>query len=312
VKDLFEAPPPTPNNDAQRANVARYAHYRESEHCEEERTYLRGLWREFQALGLGDPDFLERFPMECGPRVWELRLATTFASWYWKLVPSPRPGHGPDFGIAREDGGTMWVEAVAPTAGDESVGGRPNQDKVRVPTRRIVHGAEVDRTIMLRYLGAIRDKRQKWAKWLTDGVVQSTDGYTIAISGEMVPDAWFEQEHEVPRIVRILFGVGGPLYGISSRRVAFAAQNTVRKSSGVEIDSRLFLDGDGAPELSAVLFSGSNLKERPERRGHPSGWDFVFTLNPNATIEFPFDAPPMGRVFFMGLQKDDRRRRRTP
>lgn len=123
----------------------------------------------------------------------------------------------------------------------------------------------------------------------------------------MVPDAWFEQDHEVPRIVRILFGVGAPLYGIRSRRVTFAPQNTVQKSSSVEIDSRLFLDGDGAPEVSAVVFSGSYLKERPERRGHPPGWDFVFTLNPNATIEFPFDAPPTGRVYFMGLQKDDRR-----
>lgn len=308
MKDLFSAPPPVPKNDAQRANVERYTHYRDSEYCEEERQYLRGLWQEFRELGLGDPDFLERFPLECGARVWELRLATTFASWNWKLVPSPRPGHGPDFGIANSSGGTMWVEAVAPTAGDETVGGRPNQDKVRVPVRQVVHGAAVDRTIMLRYLSAIREKRQKWAKWRADGIVHASDGYTIAISGEMIPDAWFEQEHEVPRIVRVLFGIGDPLFGVSSRRVTFALQNAVRKSSGVEIDSRIFLDGDGAPEVSAVLFSGCYLKERPERRGHPPGWDFIFALNPHAANEFPFDAPPTGRVYFTGLLTDDRRR----
>ena len=56
-----------------------YEHIRDSEHCEDDRAALRDLWEQFEKLGLADPTFVERFPTEFGSRVWEMRLACTFA-----------------------------------------------------------------------------------------------------------------------------------------------------------------------------------------------------------------------------------------
>lgn len=310
----FEADPPEPANEIQAAHIELYRHLRESPACDGERAYLSTKLDEFRALGLEDPGFLERFPSECGARIWELRLATTLAGWGWQLIPARKPGVGPDFGIQCEDGRVMWVEATAPTAGAESKpDGSTNQDKVRAPTGQILHGSEIDRTIMLRYLSAIDAKRKQWARAASNGAVDPDDGFAVAVSGSMIPEAMIEEEDEIPRIVRVLFGAGVPTLSVpvgggEPRAGGFSAQPSVKKARGAEVPSRLFLDGDRAPELSAVIFSGSYLKERPEVRGKPPGWDFVFALNPAANREFPFGAPKNGRVYFVGLRHDDRRR----
>jgi hypothetical protein len=72
-----------------------YEHIRDSEYCDGDRAALRDLWDQFEKLGLADPDFVDRFPTEFGSRVWEMRLACTFAGWGWKLVPTKKRGHGP-------------------------------------------------------------------------------------------------------------------------------------------------------------------------------------------------------------------------
>jgi len=313
MEDLFKAEPPEPADEVQAEHVKLYAHLRESDWCEGERTYLREKMKDFRELGLQDPQFVERFPFECGARIWEIRLATTFASWGWILVRAKKLGVGPDFGIQCDDGRVMWVEATAPTAGAETKSdGSRNPDKVRAPAGQILAGAEIDRTVMLRYLNAIDSKRRQWARAVKSGAVDEADGFTIAVSGSMVPEGMIESEDEMPRIIRVLFGVGVPTFylpigGGDVTSGGFSQQPTVRKATGATVPSRVFLDGDRAPEVSAVVFSGSYLKERPERRGHPPGWDFIFALNPSARREFPFDAAKCGRVFYVGLQKDDRR-----
>ena len=228
-------------------------------------------------------------------------------------MPARTRGSGPDFGVRCVDGRITWVEATAPTAGDErKPDGRRNGDKVRVPTGQLVYASETDRTIMLRYLGAIREKRRQWKRAVENALVHPDDGFLIAISGAMVADAWFEVDHHLPRIVRVLFGLGEPTFSVAVGgsdvvEVGIADQPTVGKANGAQVPSRLFLDGDCAPDVSAVLFAPWYLKERPEKRGHPPGWDYIFALNAHAHRPFPFNAPKCGRVFFQGLQCDDRR-----
>lgn len=314
VSDLFASEPPARLNEAQAEHVKLYTHLRTSEHCAEERAYVNERWSRFAALGLADPDFVSRFPVECGSRIWEIQLATTFADWGWTLMPTKKPGAGPDFGIRCSNGAVFWIEATAPTAGAEKVVGHRNPDKVRAPRGQVLRGGEIDRTVMLRYLSAIAQKREQHARAIAAGLVDQADGFGIAISGAMVPEAHFESEHEMPRIVRALFGVGNrvftvPLDGGPVRYDRFADQESVAKSSGATIPARMFADAS-ANEVGAGIFSGSYLKERPERNGHPAGHDYVFVLNPHAAQPFPFDAPPTGRVFYVGVQMDDRRHSR--
>jgi hypothetical protein len=299
-EDLFAMDLPEAKGEVQEQHLRLYAHLRDDEDCAEDRAFVNAQWRVFRELGLGDPDLVERFPLECGSRIWEIQVATTLASWGWKVVPPRALGAGPDFGISLPDGGTAWVEATAATAGSEEVGGIPNRDKVRAPPGRVLRGHEIDRTIMLRYLGAIDEKRKQYARWAAKGVIDGRDGFVIALSGAMVPEAIFELSAKPPRIVSALFGIGDlvvsvPVDDASVGTIGFDGRDAVLKQNGSSVSARLFADAL-APELSAVLFSRHYLKQRPELQGRPPGYGYVLALNPGARVKFPL-TPPTGYVF---------------
>jgi len=203
----------------------------------------------------------------------------------------------------------MWVEATAPTPGAEG-----SNDRVRAPIGQPIFGAELERTTSLRYLSAIRDKRGQYRRALAAGLVHADDGYAVAISGSQIPLADLDPEHEPPRIVKALFGIGAATLtvelgtgnvsqGRPSQRVSF------RKSAGEEISACLFLTPD-AEEISAILFDPHHVKNRPERRGKEPGRDLVVVHNPFAHIPFPIGAVRSGREFFVALTMEDRRARR--
>jgi hypothetical protein len=121
-----------------------FGHLRGSKSCKDDREYLEELWSKFAASGLADDDFLEKFPAECPARIWEMRLACLMLDWGPKLVPSPKRGTGLDFGIELEGKRTVWVEATAPTPGDES-----SPDRVSAPLGQVIHGRNLDRTTAL-------------------------------------------------------------------------------------------------------------------------------------------------------------------
>ena len=201
-----------PLHDAKYADSFKaYTYFQTSEHSAEHRAALEVLWQRFQALGLADPDFLERFPFEVGPRIWEMRVACTFSGWGWRLRPSPRRGQGPDFGVLLSDGRVAWVEATAPgdAQGPEAVGA--------VLGRRVIVGGDVDRKIKLRYLSSIHEKRAKWKHWVETKLVSASDGFVIAISGSVVPEGHFEMD-ELPRIAKIAYGLGDPTFIVNPQK----------------------------------------------------------------------------------------------
>jgi hypothetical protein len=298
-----------PSKNPQRsADFAVYEHIRDSEWCAGDREALDTMWARFSALGLADPEFVERFPTEFGAKVWEMRLACALDAWGWKLMRSrSRPGHGPDFGIEMSDGRVMWVEATAP-------GNAEGPEAIHAPARVVLNGNDIDRKVLLRYLNAIDDKRKQYARWLSDGVVGKDDGFTIAISGSMVPEGLYELD-EMPRIVRVAFGLGRPTFTIplrgdgtptTSRPAALAVTKRRADSTDVPIQSGLFVDGD-APEISAILFSQYDIKNRPEARGREAARDFVLVHNPFANVPFPFGEMRAGREFYMRVGLLDHR-----
>jgi hypothetical protein len=204
------------------------------------------------------------------------------------------------------NGHVMWVEATAPTPGAEG-----STDRVRAPVGQPIYGKELERTTSLRYLSAIKDKRDQYRRALAAGLVHTDDGYAVAISGSQIPLADLDPENEPPRIVKALFGIGAMTFAMElgtgrvsqdrpSSRVSF------RKSAGEEISARLFLLPDAA-EISAVLFDPHNVKNRPETRGKEAGRDLVLVHNPFAHVPFPVGALPSGREFFVALTSEDRR-----
>lgn len=305
---LFDYRGPLPNEQyADHFKV--YEYIRDSDYCEDDRAALRHLWEQFEKLELADPEFVERFPTEFGARVWEMRLACTFASWGWKLVPPKKRGHGPDLGIEMGNGHVMWVEATAPANAEGA-------NTIHAPPRVILNGDDIDRRVMLRYLNAIADKRSQYKRWREKDIVAEADGFVIAISGSMVPEGHVELD-ELPRIVKLAFGLGAPTFlvpigddagepRVGPRQTALTVAKRTRTGEAKSIPAALFLD-DKAAEVSAILFSGAHFKIRPEASGHESGRDFVLVHNPFANVPFPFDYIKSGREFFMRLGIRDHR-----
>ncbi len=277
-----------------------YEHVRDSEVCEADRAALRELWGKFESLGLADPAFVDRFPTEFGSRVWEMRLACTFAAWDWKLVPPKKRGHGPDLGVRMNDGAVMWFEATAP-------GNTRGADAIEATPGVVLHGKEIDRKVTLRFLNSITVKREQHARWRQKEIVGERDGFVIAISGSMVPEGYVETD-ELPRIVRIAFGLGEPTYVVpigddredphEGPRLPALTVSKTTLTGEERFKAALFLD-DEAPEVSALLFSPAYFKERPEARGQEPGRDFVLVHNPFASFNFPMNSMRSGREFFM-------------
>lgn len=141
-----------------------YRHIATSKWCEGDREHLEALWSQYSALGLADPEFLDRFPKEFPARVWEMRLACLLAGWTLRLVPSPKRGAGLDFGISLKNGRVAWVEATAPSPGDPL-----KPDSVSVPVGQFFHGAP-GRTRHRRFPGrsappAIRSPASRSCRW---------------------------------------------------------------------------------------------------------------------------------------------------
>lgn len=286
-----------------------YEHIRDSEYCEDDRAALRDLWEQFEKFGLADPQFVERFPIEFGARVWEMRLACTFAGWGWKLVAPKKRGHGPDLGIETSNGHVMWVEATAP-------GNSEGADAIHAPPRVILNGDDIDRKVMLRYLSAISEKRSQYKRWREKGIVGESDGFAIAISGSMVPEGHVELD-ELPRVVKLAFGLGKQTFivpigdteeqpRVGPRQTALTVAKQTRTGDTKPIAAALFLD-DEAAEVSAIIFSGAHFKIRPEANGKEPGRDLVLVHNPFASVSFPFDCMKSGREFFMRMGVRDHR-----
>lgn len=284
-----------------------YKHLRDWEHAEEHRAYINEIWAQFRKLDLADPDFVDKFPAECPARIWEMRLASTLASWKFKLVPSPKRGAGMDFGIVLRGGRTVWVEATAPLPGED---GNPNQ--VSAPFDQVLYGAELNRTTALRYLGSIEAKRKQFARARDAGLVSSEDGLIIALSGSQIPMADVEAPGEPPLVVQMLFGMGPSPFLVELgsgqvRKGPPAIRPSFKKSSGSEVSSRLFCSPD-AEEISGVLFDPLDVKNRPEARGRAAGEDFILVHNPFARLPLNVGQLPNGREFFIRLDSIDRRK----
>jgi hypothetical protein len=292
-RDIFEQRVPFGHDE--RENLAIYEHLREEAMCASERHFVRRLWRQFTALDLHDHGFVKRFPFDCPSRIWEMYLAWVFHLWGWKLTPSKTRGVGPDFGVrglGPTEDSMMWVEAIAPTRGDDAnlVGFHPaGPGGIQMTT-----GGELRRTQSLRLASSMDAKIAKHAEWLQKGHVATGDGYVIAISGSRWDNTanMLDTVGEPPVVVRYLFGFGSSTFNVElggERRVtsgpfrpAPRIQKRIESGGAVEIDAGPFATG-ACPQVSAVFFCPNHVKNRSTRVGS----DLIVVHNPHAKIPFP-------------------------
>jgi hypothetical protein len=263
-----------------------YIHVRDSEFCDDDRAYLDAAWQVFRAHA--DTNFATEFrrPGCFQSRAWELRFA-------WTLrdigLPFTGPKPGPDFAIPFANH-TVYVEAVAPHPTESLVA---NYEAAR-GFGTVVPDAE----IILRYTGAIAEKVQKIRDYRRTGTVGRHDPYVIALSGANIPQSSIE-EWPFPRILKPLFAIGEPYLSVPIDGCGETTQGIHRKekratAKGSPVSCRIFLE-DGDRELSAVIFSAWDIKNRPETRERPPGNDFLVVHNPYAENPMQLGLIPRGR-----------------
>lgn len=246
-----------------------FQHLIESPYLDEERRFLERLWEEYEPYA--DKQFRIEIASNFHRRFWEMYL--TCALMENGFEPSPKTYQkGPDV-CAKVNNRWTWFEAIAPSGGE----GPDAIFKPELDVGQIEWFMIPEEKIILRYIAAVIVKSNGYMAYLNDGVVRSGDPYVIALNGRRVP--YSNLDDDTPYIVKVL------LY-----------EGEIRKANDSLVSTGIFYDKEYTG-ISGVLFSNSDLKNRPLR----SGSEFIFVHNPLA------DNPIQKGWFSMGSEywKDD-------
>jgi len=241
-----------------------------------QKDFIENLYSEYDPYA--DLNFKEEITRHFHQRLWEMYLACAFLRKKFEIVPRTQRSKagGPDICI-KDPHGNLWIEAVAPERGS-------GQDAVPEISSSSGSFLVPEKEIILRYRTAIKEKHEKYQKYLCKGILKDEDRYVIAINGGHVPYAFLEEEDkdEVPLPVKVVFPCGDPqtvndnetLEIISSQ---YEYRPNIIKKNGEPVSTMIFLDKeyDG---ISALLFSVVDAVSSASVLGH----DFIIIHNPVA------------------------------
>ena len=289
MTDLFAVD--DPNADPAYVNIraaAREGSARARAHCED-------LWRDFEPYA--SRHFLAEFPYHLHQRWHEMYLAVVLLR-AGVNVQCPKEC-APDVKVEYPGGRVLWIEAVAPTGGDES-----NPDRVAYPRRRepgepvVAYRVPIDQVIM-RVSGALRDKAEKIRVYRGRGVIAPEHQALVAINVHDIPHGVYDHE-------RYAFGATygvGPQYVVLDRdsrkavESGFQHRPQLRRQAGAPVDVAPFLHA-GFAQVTAALFSAVDAANYPT----PLGLDFMLLPNPNAKPAYTERQLPVGREWRLQAQ----------
>lgn len=245
----------------------------------EMRDLIESLWAEYEPYA--DCDFCEGFAQDVDGRFWEMLLGVTLLhSGHQLLHRSERSTDGgqPDLCVVEEDRRT-WIEAIAPTKGEEGSDQVPDilpinegGGVVPVPLRET----------QLRTTSAFWTKSQRVQAYLEEGVIGPSDRRIIAISASRFAAVATE---DPPLIMSSLFPIGAAFVRVdrNSGNVIEEGYNyapTIERLGG-EIPRTAF-SGPEFSHVSGVLWSRIGL-------GNLSRQVRPLTMVHNPYTEVPID-----------------------
>lgn len=137
---------------------------------------LEAMWALYQPYA--DADFLPAFARDPEARFWEMFLGCSLLQSGKRLIPAsdrPRMRGGPDLGVL-EERGTVWIEAIAPTRGENPVDAVPE-----LPDTDRVLRAQPKRQLQLRITSALATKSRVTARYIERGLIANNDAVLVAI-----------------------------------------------------------------------------------------------------------------------------------
>jgi hypothetical protein len=187
--------------------------------------------------------------------------------------------NAPDVKVQHRDGRVLWIEAVAPTGGDES-----NPDRVVHPPSRqageppVAYAVPIDQVTM-RVAGALHVKAKKLKTYRDRKIIAPGEQALVAINVSRIPHGFYDADR---------YGLGA-IYGIGHRLLVidqttgesvekrFQHRPELQRASGAPVDVAPFLH-EGFEHVTGAIISGTDAANCPDALG----LDFLLLPNPNA------------------------------
>jgi hypothetical protein len=239
--------------------------------------WLEATWNQYEPYA--DSNFPNEFKKQFNQRAWELHLGSTLINRGYVL--GSHTDAGPDIKIPFE-GRNVWVEAIAVEKGDA-------QDKVP----DIEYGKAMDvpeKEMLLRLTAGLREKHQKYLKYLKENLIGQDDPFVIAIDRSPLehPDA------QIPLILKCLFAIGHQVLFLKREKSqpktegsTWLARDKVNKISGSEVEMLMFRDAS-YEGISAVIYCTQDILNS-SRSPNQLGDNFVIVHNPFAKNPLKYD-----------------------
>lgn len=219
--------------------------------------FVEALWAKYEPYA--DSNFVQEFAKNPEPRYWEMYLACALMDMGYTIVSKDA---GPDIGIQLADK-KVWIEAIAPTPGAASSPDRV-PDLIPINKGGGVQNVPVGQ-IVLRYTAALAEKKEKYEKYIKDGIVSDNDTCIVAISAALIHQDFGSSD--IPYIVRAVYPFGDQYVTFSTDTFEVVEtgvhyQKSILKKSGIEIPKTAFL-GSEYSLVSGVIFCPKGMGNSP-------------------------------------------------
>ena len=211
------------------------------------------MWEWYRQLA--EHDFPLRFATDPEAKYWEMYIACALREIGFQVS---RGNAGPDFWVESNEG-RIWIEAIAPEAGDSG-----NPDYVPEPPLNQVSDTPV-RQIILRLTGAIYEKQAKFSSYRSCGIVGQSDRCVIALSA-----AKLRYPVTIDYLQRALYEAGDIYVAIDPASLKIVEQGRRHEPQiakrAKSINKPSFLH-DGCDHISALLFGWRGIANTPPMLG---------------------------------------------
>lgn len=269
----------------------------ESDHTRSSRDFVERLWLQYHELA--DKNFLTEIRRDFHARFWEMYLTCALlahAKTRGYRVSCPKPG--PDV-LIEILGRRIWIEAITATDG------APGNPDTLVERAEGGIGKVPEERIILRHTAALREKHNKYLRYLRDGRIAKEDAYVIAINPAALSYGWAYAAQDAPRFIKALYPLGPYQLTIDRRTGEIVGGGnqprfSIAKANGANVPTQTFLDRRSRG-ISAVLCSLANAGSY----ARSLGTDFEIAHNPMGRATIPAGLLPTHRVWIAELSGDD-------
>ncbi len=248
----------------------------------------------YEASGLAPPNMRQEVAAgERGLRahIWEAMLYRHFLELRFEFRPDEvrKAGQrGPDFGLLHE-GATIWVEAIVPAPE-----GIPAEYLATPKVGEFIVKAMPHEQMLLRWTAALKEKHEKFQRYVENGIIAASEPTVIAINGCRLCEFAINDRgiSQMPFAVEATFPIGPIAVPISrdgrtdgeARRIP---RYSIRNANGAEVPTDSFLNpryGNVSAVIGAVK------------------WDMLQPL-PLTVVHNPLAAVPLPREIFAATKE---------